>query len=49
MIVDFGIQQRGHPRIHIDGTAVEKVESFKFLGVHIKDKLKWSTDTDSVV
>jgi hypothetical protein len=28
---------------------VEKVESFKFLGVHITDKLKWSTQTDSVV
>ena len=30
-------------------TAVEKVESFKFLGVHIIDKLKWSTHTASVV
>jgi hypothetical protein len=27
---------------------VEKVESFKFLGVHITDKLKWSTHADSV-
>ena len=35
MIADFRKQQRGHPPIHIDGTAVEKVESFKFLGVHI--------------
>ena len=34
---------------HIDGTAVEKMESFKFLGVHITDRLKWSTHTDSVV
>jgi hypothetical protein len=25
--------------IHIDETVVEKVESFKFLGVHIMDKL----------
>jgi hypothetical protein len=49
MIVDFRKQQREHPPIHIDGTAVEKVESFKFLGVHITDKLKWSTHTDSVV
>ena len=31
MIVDFKKQQREHPPIHIDGTAVEKVESFKFL------------------
>ena len=49
MIVDFSKQQREHLPIHIDGTVVEKVESFKFLGVHIADKLKWSTHTDSVV
>ena len=30
-------------------TVVEKVACFKFLGVHITDKLKWSTHTDSVV
>ncbi|KAM9503061.1 uncharacterized protein ACWYII_000518 [Salvelinus alpinus] len=49
MIVDFRKQQREHPPIHIDGSVVEKVESFKFLGVHITDKLNWSTHTDSVV
>ena len=49
MIVDFRKRQRVHPPIHIDGTTVEKVESFKFLGVHITDKLKWSTHTDSVL
>jgi hypothetical protein len=41
MIVDFRKQQRENPPIHIDGTAMEKVERFKFLGVHITDKLKW--------
>ena len=49
MIVDFRKQQRQHSLVHIDGTAVEKVESFTFLGVHITDKLKWSTHKDSVV
>jgi hypothetical protein len=49
LIVDLGKQQRGHPPIHINWTAEEEVESFKFLGVHITDKLKWSTHTDSVV
>ena len=44
MIVDFRKQQREHPPIHIDGTVMEK-----FLGVHITNKLKWSTHTDSVV
>ena len=28
---------------------MEKVESFKFLGIHITDKLNWSTHTDSIV
>ena len=28
---------------------VEKVKSFMFLCVHITDKLKWSTHTDSIV
>ena len=48
-IVDFGKQERVHPQIYINGTAVEKVESLKFLGVHITDKLKWTTHTDSMV
>ena len=48
MIVDFRKQQRELTLIHIDGTAVKKVKSFKFLCVHITDKLKWSTHTDSV-
>ena len=43
LIVDFRNQQREQPPIPIDGTVVERVESFKFLGVHITDILKWST------
>ena len=39
MILDCRKQQREHPPIHIDGTVVERVVSFKFLGVHIMDKL----------
>ena len=33
----------------IDGAAVEQVESFKFLGVHITNKLTWSKHTKTVV
>ena len=33
----------------MDGTTVEKVESVKFLGVHVTDNLKWSNHTDSAV
>ena len=40
LLVDFRKQQREHAPVHIDGTAVEKVESVKFLCVHITDKLK---------
>ena len=28
---------------------MERVVCFKFLGVHITDKLNWSTHTDSIV
>jgi hypothetical protein len=45
IVMVFRKQQREHSPIHIEGTAVEKVERFKFLGVHITDKLKWSTHT----
>ena len=40
---DCGLQETA------DGNRVEKVESFKFLGVHITDKRKRSTHTDSGV
>jgi hypothetical protein len=49
MIVDFRKQQWEQPPIHMDGTVVERVESLKFLCVHITDKLKWSIYTDSMV
>ena len=47
MIMDFRKQQREHPPLHINGTVVERVESFKFFGVHITEKLKWSNHTDT--
>ena len=34
-----------HAPIHIDRAVVEKVESFKFLGVHITNKQTWSKHT----
>ena len=37
--------RKQHPSIHINRTAVEKVESFKFHGVHITDKLIWPIHT----
>jgi hypothetical protein len=49
MVVDFRKQLREHPPIHIEETVVEKVESFKFLSIHITDNLQWSTHADNVV
>ena len=37
------------PPILIDEAIVEQVESFKFLGVHITNKLTWSKHTKTVV
>jgi hypothetical protein len=47
--VNFRKQQREHTPVHIVGTAVEQVESFNFLSVHIIDDMKLFTYTDSVV
>ncbi len=38
-----------HTPITIDKTPVERVSSFKFLGVHITEDLTWSAHTDAVL
>ncbi len=47
--MDFRRQSREHTPITIDKTPVERVNSFKFLGVHITEDLTWSTHTDAVL
>ena len=49
MIVDYRKKRTDHAPILIDGAAVEQVESFKFLGVHITNKLSWSKHTKTVM
>ncbi|KAM9560447.1 uncharacterized protein ACWYII_018752 [Salvelinus alpinus] len=49
MIVDYRKKRTEYTSILIDGAAVEQVESFKFLGVHITNKLTWSKHTMTVV
>ena len=49
MIVDYRKKRTEHAPILIDGAAVEQVESFKFLGVHITNKLEWSKHTKTFV
>lgn len=49
LIVDFRRNADPHPPIHIKGTAVERVNSFKFLGVHISEDLTWTTSCSKLV
>jgi hypothetical protein len=49
MIVEYWKKRTEHAPILIDGASVEQVESFKFLGVHITNKLTWSKHTKKVV
>ncbi|KAI5611083.1 hypothetical protein C0J50_9265 [Silurus asotus] len=49
-IVDFRKETRGtHDTTHINGMAVKRVSSFKFLGIHISVDLSWTTNTSSLV
>ncbi|KAK6306453.1 hypothetical protein J4Q44_G00233780 [Coregonus suidteri] len=49
MIVGYRKRRAEHAPIHIYRAVVERVESFKFLGVHITNKLSWSKHTKTVV
>ncbi len=49
LVVDFRRQSTEHTPISIDKTPVERVSSFKFLGVHITEDLTWSAHTDAVL
>jgi hypothetical protein len=49
LIVDYRKLRTEHAPIHIDRAVVERVERFKFLGVHITKDLSWSTHTNTIV
>ena len=50
MVVDFCPQRcRTYNPLLIDGTPVERVSSFKYLGVHISEDLSRTVHTDTVV
>ncbi|XP_038154850.1 uncharacterized protein LOC119792325 [Cyprinodon tularosa] len=50
LIIDFRKDSTGtHDTIHINGIAVERVSSFKFLGTHISADMSWSTNTPCLV
>ena len=49
MTVDNKKRRTEHAHIIIDRVVVAQVERFKFLGVHITNKLEWSKHTKTVV
>ena len=49
LIVDFRRCRGAHSPIIINGAAVERVSSFRFLGVQIEEDLTWSVHTDKTV
>jgi hypothetical protein len=49
LIVDYRKRRSEQAPININGVVVERVESFKFLGVNITNDLSWSKHTKTVV
>ena len=49
LIVDYRKRRAEQAPINIDEAVVERVESFRFLGVHITNKLSWSKHTKTVM
>ena len=49
LIVDYRKRGAAHTPIHIVEAVVERVESFKVIGVHITNKLSWSKHTKTVM
>ena len=45
LIVDYSKRRAEQAPINIDGAVVERVKSFKFLGVQITNELSWSKDS----
>ncbi|KAI2646812.1 hypothetical protein H4Q32_025568 [Labeo rohita] len=48
VVMDFRRNSVDHPPLTIDSSAVERVSSTKFLGVHITEDLIWTTNTMSL-
>jgi len=49
LIIDFRRNVSEKPAVTIDGSAVEVVHSYKYLGIHIQDNLKWDSHTRYVL
>ena len=49
LIIDFRRKQTETPPLLIKGTPVERVSSFKFLGVHMSNQLTWTFNTAAII
>ena len=49
MQLDFRINKTEVPSLTVDSITMEKVSTFKLLGVWIDDNLKWQTNTDRII
>ena len=48
MVIDFRRRPPLHPPVNIQGQDIETVESFKYLGVHVNNKLDWTHNTNAL-
>eukprot|EP00061_Rhincodon_typus_P007421 g29098.t1 len=49
LIIDFSKQSGGHGTVCIDGAEMQKIKSFKFLGVNTTNNVSWSIYINATV
>jgi len=49
LIVDFRGTQMSYTPLGINESAVERVSSYRYLGVHFTEDLTWTTNIDTLV
>ena len=48
MLIDMSTNKTNHPLLHINNVNIERVSSFKLLGVTIQDNLKWNEHVQQI-
>ena len=48
MVIDFRRRTPNYTPVSIQGSDIETVDSFKYLGVHLNHKLDWTDNTDAL-
>ena len=49
VIIDFRKKQNTHLAVKIDNQVVEQVDNYKYLGIHVNNKLDWSVHASQVI